>query len=229
MLKEIMKDQIKLKSVLVTAAYLLLMVLAAVLFNTYVDQDNLRTTVASAGLFGPVIFFLLETIYVTFTPLLNTAIYITSGYLFGGVGGFVINFLATVCGLFLIVFLVKKFGRPLLKRFISKSFYDRFDIITQKVGPVLLLVVYVFPFTPDDELTYVLAASSISMKRFILPILLGTLAKSTLSYIGSDGTAGLAITGYARLITLVVGLIAVGIQEYIYKNTQQSFSKFDSH
>ena len=174
-------------------------------------------TVASAGLFGPVIFFLLETIYVTFTPLLNTAIYITSGYLFGGTGGFIINFLSTACGLFLIVFLVKKFGRPLLKRFVSKSFYDRFDVLTQKVGPVLLLVVYVLPFTPDDELTYILVAGSISMKRFILPILLGTLAKSALSFVGSDGTAGLAIAGYARLTMLVVGLIVVGIQEYIYK------------
>ena len=174
-------------------------------------------TVASAGLFGPVIFFLLETVYVTFTPLLNTAIYITSGYLFGGTGGFIINFLSTACGLFLIVFLVKKFGRPLLKRFVSKSFYDRFDVLTQKVGPVLLLVVYVLPFTPDDELTYILVAGSISMKRFILPILLGTLAKSALSFVGSDGTAGLAIAGYARLTMLVVGLIVVGIQEYIYK------------
>ena len=217
MLKEIIKDQIKLKSLLVTVTYVLLMVLAAVLFSTYIDQDNLRMTVASAGLFGPVIFFLLETVYVTFTPLLNTAIYITSGYLFGGTGGFIINFLSTACGLFLIVFLVKKFGRPLLKRFVSKSFYDRFDVLTQKVGPVLLLVVYVLPFTPDDELTYILAAGSISMKRFILPILLGTLAKSALSFVGSDGTAGLAIAGYARLTMLVVGLIVVGIQEYIYK------------
>ena len=147
----------------------------------------------------------------------NTAIYITAGYLFGGVGGFIINFLATVCGLLLIVLLVKKFGRPLLKKIISKSFYDKFDIITQKVGPVFLLVVYVLPFTPDDEMTYILAAGSINMKRFILPILLGTLAKSALSYVGANGAAGLVIAGYARLTMLVVGLIVVGIQEYIYK------------
>ncbi len=217
MLEEIIKDQIKLKSVLVTLAYIFLMVVAAVLFSAYVDENNLRTIVTGTGLLGPVIFFLLETVYVTFTPLLNTAIYITSGYLFGASGGFVINFLSTVCGLFLIVFLVKRFGRPLLRKFVSKSFFDKFDIITQKVGPLLLLVVYVLPFTPDDELTYILAAGPISMKRFILPILLGTLAKSALSYVGANGTAGLAIAGYARLTMLVVGLIVVGIQEYIYK------------
>ena len=212
-----MKDQIKLKSVLPTVSYVFLMVIAAVLFSTYIDQDNLRMTVASAGFFGPIIFFLLEVVYVTFTPLLNTAIYITYGYILVATGVFVINFLETTCGLFLIVFLVKKFGRPLLKQFVSKSFYDRFDVLTQKVGPILLLVVYVLPFTPDDELTYVLAAGSISMKRFILPILLGTLAKSALSYVGANGTAGLVIAGYARLAMLIVGLIVVGIQEYIYK------------
>jgi len=217
MLQELIRDQTKLKSILVTVAYLFLMVVAAVLFSTYFGENNLRTIVAGTGLFGPVIFFLLEIVYVTFTPLPNTAIYITSGYLFGGVGGFTITFLSTVCGLFLIVFLVKKYGRPLLKRFISKSFYDRFDLITQKVGPILLLVIYVLPFTPDDELTYILAAGPVGMKRFILPILLGTLAKSALSYVGEKGTAGLAIAGYARLGMLFVGLMAVGIQEYIYK------------
>jgi len=129
----------------------------------------------------------------------------------------VINFLSTVCGLLLIVFLVKRFGRPLLKRFISKSFYDKFDTLTQKVGPVLLLVVYVLPFTPGDELTYIMAAGTVSMKRFILPVLLGTLGKSALSYVGANGTAGLAIAGYARLTMLVVGLIVVGMQEHIYK------------
>jgi len=57
MLQEIIKDQIKLKSMLVTLAYVFLMIVAAVLFSKYVDEDNLRTIVAGAGLFGLVIFF----------------------------------------------------------------------------------------------------------------------------------------------------------------------------
>ncbi len=220
MLKEIIKDQIKLRSVLITASYLLLMVLMALLFGKYVDEEKIKTIVVSVGLFSPLIFFLIELVYVTFTPLLNTAIYITSGYIFGGSVGFVINFLSTTCGLLLIVFLVKKYGRPLLKKIVPKSFYDKFDILTQEIGPVFLLIVYVLPFTPDDELTYVVAAGTVSLRRFVLPILFGTLAKSALSYVGSDGAAGIIVAGYARLIMLIVGLIVVGAQEYVYKRHQ---------
>jgi uncharacterized membrane protein YdjX (TVP38/TMEM64 family) len=166
---------------------------------------------------GIIIYLIIEIIYVTLTPVLNTFILITSGYLFGGDLGFIINFISTTIGLLLIVFLVKKYGRPLLQKVISKKFYENFDEITQKIGPVILLIVYVLPFTPDDEITYIVAAGPIEFKRFILPILLGTLAKSAYSYIGELGTSGIKIAIYFRTILLIVGILLIGLQEYIIK------------
>ena len=96
---------------------------------------------------------------------------------------------------------------------------ERFKI-TQKVGPITLLLVYVLPFTPDDELTYIVAAGPIGMKRFILPILLGTLAKSAYSYIGDSGVDGILIATYARVVLLIVGLLVVGIQEYVVRKVR---------
>ena len=193
------------------------MVIAAIVFSKYVDREALQAVVRSGGNLGMVAYFLIEVVYVTLTPLFNTAILIASGYIFGGHVGFVMNFLATSIGLFIIVLLVKKYGRPLLQRILSPSFYNRFDHLAQKVGPITLLICYVLPFTPDDELTYIVAAGPIGFKRFILPILLGTLAKAAYSYIGDMGTKGIAIATYARLIMLVVGLIVVGTQEYIFR------------
>ena len=106
--------------------------------------------------------------------------------------------------------------RSLLQRIISPNFYNRFDQLTQKIGPITLLIVYVLPFTPDDELTYIVAAGPIGIKRFILPVLLGTMAKAAYSYIGDMGAKGIAIAAYARLIILVLGLVVVGTQEYIF-------------
>jgi len=159
-------------------------------------------------------------IYVTLTPLFNTFILIASGYIFGGNLGFIINFLATTLGLFLIILLVKRYGRPLLKRVVSPRFYNRFDQITQKVGPITLLVVYVLPFTPDDELTYIVAAGPIGIKRFIIPILIGSLAKAAYSYIGDLGAEGIIFAFYARLILLLIGLVLVGAQEYLIKRSR---------
>lgn len=207
----------KTKSIVVLGIYIILMVVVAYIFSQYVNQDTLQTIVKNTGHLGILIYFFIEVIYVTFTPLLNTLVLIVSGYIFGGSLGFMINFLATTIGLLLIVFLVKKYGRPLVQKIIPPDFYKHFDEIVQKVGPITLLIVYVLPFTPDDELTYIIAAGPIGFKRFIIPIVLGTIAKAAYSYIGALGTAGVAIAVYFRIAMLIIGLIAVGLQEYIIK------------
>jgi len=216
-INKIIHDRVKLKSIITLGVYVSLMVIAAIVFSKYVDREALQAVVKSSGSLGMVAYFLIEVIYVTLTPLFNTAILIASGYIFGGHVGFVMNFLATSVGLFIIVFLVKKYGRPLLQRILSPHFYNRFDHLAQKIGPITLLICYVLPFTPDDELTYIVAAGPIRIKRFILPILLGTLAKAAYSYIGDMGTKGIAIATYARLIMLVIGLVIVGTQEYLFR------------
>ena len=94
--------------------------------------------------------------------------------------------------------------------------------VSKKVGAILLLIIYVLPFTPDDEITYIVAAGPLGMKRFILPILFGNIGKSAYSYIGDKGTGGIATAAYARLILLVTGLIVIGIQEYIVKKKEPS-------
>lgn len=193
------------------------MILAAIIFSLYINKESLQEIVKNTGAFGIIIYFIIVVIYVTLTPLFNTAILIASGYIFGGQLGFVINFLGTTVGLFLIIFLVKTYGRPLLKKIISSKYYNRFDEITQKVGPITLLIVYVLPFTPDDELTYIIAAGPIKINRFILPIIIGSLAKAAYSYIGDFGAEGIVIALYFRVVLLIVGLIVVGIQEYFFK------------
>ena len=209
------KNQIK--SAILISIYISLMILAAIIFSLYINKESLQEIVKNTGAFGIIIYFIIVVIYVTLTPLFNTAILIASGYIFGGQLGFVINFLGTTVGLFLIIFLVKTYGRPLLKKIISSKYYNRFDEITQKVGPITLLIVYVLPFTPDDELTYIIAAGPIKINRFILPIIIGSLAKAAYSYIGDLGAEGIVIALYFRVILLIVGLIIVGIQEYFVK------------
>ncbi len=211
------KRRLRLRSEVIIGLYVLVMVICAVVFTKYVDQEALRATVDRTGPYGMIAFFLIEVVYVTFTPLFNTFILIAAGYFFGGPAGFVINFFATALGLFAIIFLVRRYGRKQLQRIISPRYYRRFDDIVEKVGPMSLLVLYVLPFTPDDELTYIVAAGSVSFKRFILPIVLGTLAKAAYSYIGALGAQGIAIATLARVILLGVGIVAVGTQEYLMK------------
>lgn len=210
-------NQKKIKNLLPLILYGLLMFIAAFLIKKYVNREILQEIVSSSGNLGIFVYYLIEVVYITFTPFLNTFILIVSGYIFGSFLGFIVNFLAATTSLFLIVFLVKKYGRPLLKKLVSESFYKNFDKITQKVGPILLLVAYVIPFSPDDELTYIVAAGPLGFKRFILPVLLGSIGKASYSYIGDLGGPGIITATYFRISVLIIGLILVGLQEYILK------------
>lgn len=216
-LKEIIFQKPKLNGLSILMAYGLLMLVITFVFSSFVSREFLQTVVERSGVFGILVYGIIEILYVTFTPLLNTFVLIFSGYLFGGHVGFLINFFSTIFGLFLIVFLVKRYGRPLLKKFVSPKFYQGFDEIVKRVGPIILLIVYVLPFTPDDELTYIIAAGPIAFRRFVLPIILGTIAKSAYSYIGALGGEGLIISIYFRVAILIAGLLIVGLQEYIIK------------
>jgi len=111
-INKIVSDRVRLKSMLTLSIYVALMVVAAIVFSKFVDKDSLQAVVERSGKLGIVIYFFVQVIYVTLTPMFNTAILIASGYIFGGHIGFILNFLATSAGLFLIVFLVKKYGRP---------------------------------------------------------------------------------------------------------------------
>ncbi|MFA5051815.1 MAG: VTT domain-containing protein [Patescibacteria group bacterium] len=213
--KQIISDHVQRKSLVALGLYLCVMALSAFVFTEFIDRDSLQKIVEKTGQLGIVLYAIIEMIYVTFTPLMNTIIFIVSGYLFGGHVGFVVNFISTVIGLFFIIFLVKRYGRTWLRRVVSTAIYDRFDKIVEKVGPITLLIVYVLPFTPDDELTYLVAAGPIGFKRFILPVVLGTVAKAGYSYIGDMGSRGVAIAIYFRIILLFTGLAAIGLQEYI--------------
>ncbi len=207
----------RIKSLITLISYLALMVIIAFIFKKYINREALQTIVKNSEQLGIIIYYLIEVAYITFTPFMNTFILIASGYIFGGLLGFIVNFLAATSSLFLIVFLVKKYGRPILKKLVSPNFYKHFDTITQKVGPILLLIAYVIPFSPDDELTYIVAAGPLGFKRFILPVVLGSIAKAAYSYIGDLGTKGIVIAIYFRVIILIMGIMLVGIQEHFIK------------
>jgi len=62
----------------------------------------------------------------------------------------------------------------------------------------------------------------LGFKRFVLPVLLGSIGKAAYSYIGDLGAPGVTIAIYFRVTMLVVGLILVGLQEYILKKNNSS-------
>jgi len=202
--------------------YIGLMIALAIVLQRYVDRESLRAVVDNTGPFGVLIFLLIEYIYIILVPIYNTGIHIAAGYIFGGHLGLLLNFISTSAGLFTIIILVKHYGRPILSRIISKKILRRYDSLAHRIGPITLFMIYVLPLFPDDEITYLIAASGrVSFWRFILPVFLGNIAKAAVSYIGDEGLEGFPMAFGTRALVLAFGVILIGVQEILFQRYQK--------
>ena len=205
------------KAWIIVLLYLALMTSLAILLKHYVDQDILSSFVESKGLAGIFLYILIEIFFIILVPIYNTPLHIASGFIFGGMLGWLINFVSVTIGLSLIVFLVKFYGRPLIEKIVPNPVLSKYDHLSHKIGPITLFLIYVLPIFPDDELTYLIAAGKgIPFWRYLLPIILGNITKSAMSFIGESGLQGLGIAMGTRILILIIGLIIIGLQEYIF-------------
>jgi uncharacterized membrane protein YdjX (TVP38/TMEM64 family) len=199
----------------ILVAYILFMVVLALVTTHYLDKEALKAIVEHYGLWGVLLFGVLQYIYIVFVPVYNTPVLLASGYIFGSVEGWIINFITTTLGLFTIIFLVKRFGRPLIKKIVPQPVLDRYDHLIEKIGPLTLFTIYVLPIFPDDEVTYLVAAADhIDFRRYILPVVLGNITKASVSLLGGGGLKAFGLATWTRVIVFVVGYILIGIQEY---------------
>ena len=202
---------------LVIIGYITFMIVLAIIVHQYIDRESLHSVVKSTGYFSILIFLLIEYIYIIFVPIYNTTIHLAAGYIFGGHIGWLLNFLATSAGLFTIIFLVKRYGRRLINKIVSEKKLKRYDSLTNRIGPLTLFIIYVLPGFPDDEITYLMAASkTVQFWRFIIPVLLGNVAKAAVSYIGDEGVHGFSMAAGTRIIVFIIGIIIIGIQEFLF-------------
>lgn len=200
--------------------YVTVLTAIGVVLHLYVDREELRQLVQQNGSLGIWLFLLIEYLYIFFVPIYNTPIHLAAGYIFGGSTGWLLNFVTTTAALFTIIALVKYFGRPfLLTHMVSESKLQKYDKLTLRIGPVALFVAYVLPLFPDDEITYMLAAGErVQIWRFILPVTLGNITKAAVSYIGDEGSQGVPMAIGSRVVVLLIGLVLIGVQEYLVRN-----------
>lgn len=220
--RNVIRNSLSRRALFMIFGYILIMIILAVTLHRFVDREWLQNVVQGTGQTGIIVFALIEYFYVIFVPVYNTAIHLAAGYVFGGHVGWILNFIATSAGLFTIIALVKHYGRPLIEKVVSPRILERYDGLAWRVGPLMLFFVYVLPVFPDDEITYLVAASQVQFRRFILPVLLGNVTKSAVSYIGDQGAAGIPQALGSRVVVLVVGVVLIGIQEYVLRRKTKS-------
>lgn len=186
----------------------LLLLWGGPLYRFVADQACVRAWVEGLGLWGPAGIVALEIIQVLTVPVPGTAIEAVSGYLFGPWPGALYALVGVVIGSALNFFLARRFGRPLIARWIGPRSLARLDDLARRGGALFFFLLWLFPFLPDDLACLAAGLMAMPVGRFLVLVTVGRLPGLLIStWIGAN--AARIGPGWWALLMAIIGLAAV--------------------
>jgi len=181
------------------------------------SRDAITTSMQHAGLWGPVVLFILFVLQVFLAFIPGQALMVASGYLYGFWGGFLISWLSLVVGGEIAYVLARNYGRPFAEKWISPTVLERWNTAAAGQGIGFFAISLVMPLVPNDAMCYVAGLGTISRIRFSMANLLGRgMACIITSAAGAFG-GNISWQGWAILIAIFV---IVGIVWQVAKNSK---------
>lgn len=176
---------------------------------------NLEAITASmehAGIWGPVVLFILFVLQVFLAFIPGQALMIACGYLYGFWGGFVLSWLSLVVGGEIAYLLARRYGRPFAEKWIASSVLERWNKAAAGQGIAFFALSLVMPLVPNDAMCYVAGLGTIRRLHFSIANALGRgMACLVTSAAGAFG-ASISWQGWVIIIVLFV---IVGIAWHI--------------
>lgn len=175
---------------------IILVALGAVLWRwreplrSLTDQEAVQTWVTRLGPWGPLATISLNAIQVILAPIPGQFIGVINGYLYGIALGTLYSIVGLVIGTATAMVLARRFGRPLVERLVREDQLARWDRVTSGQGPLFFFLIYLFPFLPDDVISFVVGLSPLSIARMVVLATLGRLPGVFVSsWVGAQGYA----------------------------------------
>ena len=180
-------------------------------FAAAADQESLRTYIQRFAPYSHLFFFLLQFLSVVLAPIPSNITALAGGVLFGTWVSFFLTFAAVVCASLLVFQLARWLGREFVTRVVGERVSAKYlDVIHAKTD-IFLILAFLFPFFPDDLLCILAGLTAISLRRFLIIVLLtrpwGLLFASALG--GASFSIpwwGMALIGAGGLLLFILGM-----------------------
>jgi len=181
------------------------------------SRDAITTSMEHAGLWGPIVLFILFVLQVFLAFIPGQALMVACGYLYGFWGGFLISWLSLVVGGEIAYILARNYGRPFAEKWISPTVLERWNKASAGQGVAFFAISLVMPLVPNDAMCYVAGLGTISRVRFSIANFLGRgLACIITSAAGAFG-GNISWQGWAILVAIFV---IIGIAWQIAKSSK---------
>lgn len=126
------------------------------------------------GALGPVIFIFLQVVQVVLPIIPGGASCLAGVLLFGSIYGFIYNYVGMIIGSLIAFLLARKYGIRFVKKICDEKTVDKYvAYIRKKKFEKIFFIAILLPGFPDDLLCYVAGVSELSIKRFLIILLIG--------------------------------------------------------
>nr|WP_303646734.1 VTT domain-containing protein [Haloarchaeobius salinus] len=144
---------------------------------------------------------------VVVAPIPSHVLSFAAGYLFGPFWGLVYSMTGAVAGTFVALVLARRYGRPVVERFVAPEALDRFDVYLGEYGLAGVFVVFLLPGFPDDVVCLVAGVSDLDIRKVLIVATVGRLPGYLVLVLSG---AGVAEGQLYESVSLLLAAAAIG-------------------
>ncbi|HWL22659.1 MAG TPA: TVP38/TMEM64 family protein [Ureibacillus sp.] len=202
--------------------------------SEWFTEENIQTLASQYRTLGPLIGILLPFLeaLLPFLPLVVIVVANVSSY--GLWLGFILSWIGTVLGSYVVFLIVRKFGRsPKLKRFIEKENVQKLIKFVDMRGLSPLFILLCFPFTPSVLVNIVAGLSHIKKKYYLFVLLAGKFVMVlSISVLGYDIAS--YFTNPIKLVFVAIGivllwLVSKAVEKRLNKRVEEDLKNPSHH
>lgn len=185
------------------------------LISFFLDIDRMTAFIASLGHWGFAGFVLLQAAQVAVAPIPGEATGILGGFFFGPYLGVLLSTAGLTLGSTVAFILSKKYGRPLVDRFVDPNVIARFDFLLHHKGALLVFILFLLPGFPKDYFCYILGLGHLTLKEFLLISATGRFFGTVLLTVGGSLLRSKSYVGFSILVGVAILVVIV---VYVFKD-----------
>ncbi len=179
------------------------------LVSKFDSTEKVEAFLSKYGAYAGIIFIVVQFLQVTIVPLPAAVTTLAGVALFGFWPTFFYSVIGMMIGSMLAFYLGRKFGVKLIIWLFGKNAYNKYVKFTQGKDKVVLTLMFLFPFFPDDLLCIVAGITDMKYWQFFV-IMLITRPLNILIMEGAlKGFTSIPLTGYG--IPIWIAIIAVAL------------------
>lgn len=180
------------------------------------NPDSLALWIDEAGIWGPIVFMLLNTVQVLLAIIPGGPFEVAAGALFGPWAGTLMCDIAMTAGGMITFFFVRKFGMKFIELFVDRKEIESVKFLhSNERYTTLLFLFFLLPGTPKDLMCYVVGLTDIKWTTWLLINFVGRFPAILLSALGGSALGeqkyGIFIAAFAVIILLYF------VGSYLYK------------